>query len=211
MKKNRRRWKPRKMKIRPNLKNVILENEAKLKGLKWLRCSLRSWIQFSPKPLAKFWQPSGWRKSVFALKICFCRVTQKKCKIFIKKNSKFSLKFKMTNVSVYLVLTDRHANKCSRDVYMQSIINSTDVNWDKQLIYFKLKIPINSRFKQIFFQHAIQYIMPDDIWHSSIWAIRMYVMEILVKILVIFDLHTIMNWSGLNTWNTPTMPDIQTR
>ena len=103
------------------------------------------------------------------------------------------------------LMTDRHANKYLWDKDMQPIINATDVIWDKQLIYFKSKIPINSRFKQIFFQHAIQYIMPDDIWHSSIWAIRMYVMEILVKILVIFDLHTIMNWSGLNIWNTQIM------
>ena len=128
-----------------------MANQAKWKGLKWLKRSLRLWIQFCPKALAKFWRPTGWRKSIFALKICFCRVTQK-----IAKSKGFSLKFKMTNVSVYLVLTDRHANKCSRDVYMQSIINATDVNWDKQLIYFKLKIPINSRFKQTFFQHAIQ-------------------------------------------------------
>ena len=39
---------------------------------------------------------------------------------------------------------------------MQPIINATDVISDKQT-YFKLKIPINSKFKQIFFQHAIQY------------------------------------------------------
>ena len=40
---------------------------------------------------------------------------------------------------------------------MQPTINATEMIWDKQLIYFKWKIPINSRFKQIFFQHAIQY------------------------------------------------------
>ena len=29
--------------------------------------SLRSWIHFCPKALAKFWRSDGWRKSIFAL------------------------------------------------------------------------------------------------------------------------------------------------
>ena len=41
-------------------------------------------------------------------------------------------------------------------------------NFSMSMICNFLKIPINSRverFKQTFFQHAIQYIMPDNIWH----------------------------------------------
>ena len=33
----------------------------------YIRRSLRSWIQFCPKALAKFWRSDGWRKSIFAL------------------------------------------------------------------------------------------------------------------------------------------------